>query len=92
MASTHFTRLSSLLAAAAIAMPGVAVAQATTAPAQAPVADTTPREEITVYYVGAIRDRDGAKPADNPKDAKLPALPVVYEDEPAAPAPATPAA
>lgn len=92
MARIHLYRLSSLLAAAAIAMPGVAVAQAT--PAQGPeiVADTTPREEITVYSVGSIADRDGGKAVENPRDSKLPALPVVYDDEPAAPAPVKPAA
>ncbi|MEO8141356.1 MAG: hypothetical protein ABI617_01715 [Sphingomicrobium sp.] len=94
MAKYQPSRLLSLLAAAAIALPGVAVAQETPAPADAPeiAVDPAVQEEITVYYVGSIRDRDGAKSAENPKDAKLPALPVVYDDAPAAPAPVTPAA
>lgn len=94
MAKFPLSRLSSLLAAAAIAMPAVAVAQETPAPADAPQVAAVPadQEEITVYSIGSIKDRDGAKAVDNPSDSSLPALPVVYDDEPAAPAPVAPAA
>lgn len=94
MANTLRSRLSSLLAAAAIALPGVAVAHQTPAPADAPEIAASPadKDEIVVYAIGSIKDRDGAKAVENPRDAKLPALPVVYEDEPAASAPVTPPA
>ena len=94
MAKTQLLRLSSLLAAAAIALPGVAVAQQTPAPADAPEIAASPadKDEIVVYAIGSIKGRDGAKAVENPRDAKLPALPVVYEDEPAASAPVTPPA
>ena len=96
MANTQLLRLSSLLAAAAaaIALPGVAVAQQTPAPADTPEIAASPadKDEIVVYAVGSIKDRDGPNAVENPRDSKLPAVPVIYENEPAAPAPVTPPA
>ncbi len=85
-------RFALTFAAGAIAWTGVAAADST--PTSPPdVATPAQQEEVTVYYVGSIADRDGAKPAINKRDAKLPAIPVVYEDAPdtAAPEPAKPA-
>lgn len=83
--------LSVFLAATAIALPGAAFAEAT-APADTQSVSAIPaaQEEVTVYVQGAIKDRD-ARTVANPSDSKLPALPVVYDDEPV-PAPVTPAA
>lgn len=85
--------LSMIIAAATIALPGTAMAQSTPAAADTPAAvNPADEEEIVVYYHGSIKDRQGTKAVENPLDAKLPALPIVYEDGPAAPVPVTPAA
>ena len=86
------SRLSVFLAATAIALPAAAFAQATP-PTDTMSASAIPaaQEEVTVYVQGATKER-GTKAVDNPKDKSLPALPVVYEDEVATPAPVTPAA
>ena len=71
------------LAAAALAIPGQAAAQdvasgeVTIAPAPLQIDE----EELTIIAVGGIHDAKAAKLVDNPLDATLPTLPVVYEDE-----------
>lgn len=76
------------LAAAAMALPGAAMAQdaASSAPtetaAPAPIAD----DEMIVVAAGGIKDPRHATLVDNPLDDRLPALPIVYEDD-TAPAP-----
>lgn len=86
--------LSMIIAAATSALPGTAMAESTPAPADTPAVAVNPadEEEIVVYYHGSIKDRHGAKAVENPLDAKLPALPIVYEEGPATPVPVTSAA
>ena len=87
------------LAAAAIAaaamVPTAAYAQdVPVAPPVAQVAqpvDVPEEDETMIIVVGGIKDPRHAKRIDNPADAKLPAIPVVYDDEAeAVPAPTAP--
>ena len=81
----HYGRtllLTSVAFAASTLVPAVAAAQAAPAPitgTRLPPAHVPDEQEIVV--IGAIKDGKAAKPVDNPADARLPALPVVYDDE-----------
>ncbi len=75
--------LTSAALAATTFVPAIAAAQAAPAPitgTRIPTATNVPEEE-DIFIFGSITDPKAAKPADNPADAKLPALPVVYDDE-----------
>ncbi len=73
------------LAAAALAaafVPAAAAAQDTTpAAVAAPDPAVAIDEEYDLIFVGGITDPKAAKLVDNPLDAALPTIPVVYEDE-----------
>ena len=75
------------LAAAAMTMPTAAAAQtvepvAAAEPAQ-PDASVGADAEDMIIIVGGIRDPKHAELVENPLDQTLPALPVVYDEEPA---------
>ena len=79
--------LTAIVASAMV--PAVAAAQdAPTAPtgSRIPQAAVVPDEQ-EILIIGAITDPKAAKPVDNPLDEKLPALPVVYDDDTAPAAP-----
>ncbi|HVQ06900.1 MAG TPA: hypothetical protein VMS43_00545 [Allosphingosinicella sp.] len=87
-----------LLAAAALVAPSVAAAQETGTHITVIGAMQETGTHITV--IGAMQEtgthitvigatRDGAQTGEEPADAAIPALPVVYEDDGAAPAPTT---
>ncbi len=70
--------------AASMLVPAIAAAQVAPAPPTGTrIVAPVPDDEETIYVIGAIADPKAAKPADNPQDEKLPALPVVYDDAPA---------
>ena len=81
--------LAALLAAAAIAAPGLASAQTTGTrlPTHPPA---TVVDGITV--VGAIDDGSADNGGEEPADAAIAEMPAIYDDEPVATAPAAPAA
>ena len=81
-----------VLAAAALALPGAAHAQDMAPPATFQMAAPAAIDEDVAIVVsgGGIKDPKNAKLVENPLDDALPALPIVYEDDPAPALPALP--
>ena len=78
------------LAAAAMALPTAAAAQMVEPVVASEAAPVDFEYEGTVIIVGGINDPKNAKLVENPLDEALPALPIVYEDDPAPALPALP--
>ena len=78
------------LAAAAMALPTAAAAQAVEPVVASEAAPALDQFEDMVIIVGGINDPKNTKLVENPLDAALPALPIVYEDDPAPALPALP--
>ena len=78
------------LAAAAMALPTAAAAQMVEPVVASEPATAVDEFEDMEIIVGGINDPKNAKLVENPLDEALPALPIVYEDDPAPALPALP--